>query len=114
MKRPFVPLLTLLASAYLCDCSDVQERSHIVGVRTGTPLTASVGDTVSVHFLRDKIEESRLKCLWQQTASTQRWRRGGYWKPCLFKLHRAKGRSPWTLALAVCCTVSSVCSNAAG
>jgi hypothetical protein len=40
MKRPFVPLLTLLASAYLCDCSDVQERSHIVGGRTGTPLTS--------------------------------------------------------------------------
>ena len=27
-------------------CADVQERSHIVGGRTGTQLTASVGDTV--------------------------------------------------------------------
>jgi hypothetical protein len=30
----------------LCDCADVQERSHVVGGRTGTSLTASVGDTV--------------------------------------------------------------------
>jgi hypothetical protein len=42
MKPPFVTLLALL----LCGCADVQERSHIVGGRTGTQLTASVGDTV--------------------------------------------------------------------
>jgi hypothetical protein len=42
MKPPFVALLALL----VCGCADVQERSHIVGGRTGTPLTASVGDTV--------------------------------------------------------------------
>jgi hypothetical protein len=30
----------------LCGCADVQERSRIVGARTGTPLTASIGDTV--------------------------------------------------------------------
>ncbi len=42
MKSPLV----LLACAYLSGCADVQERSHIVGGRTGTPLTASVGDTV--------------------------------------------------------------------
>src|SRR5262249_23098777 len=30
----------------LAACADVQESSHIVGGRTGTPLTASVGDTV--------------------------------------------------------------------
>jgi hypothetical protein len=29
-------------------------------------------DSVSVLFLRDKIEESRLKYLWQQTAGTHR------------------------------------------
>jgi hypothetical protein len=46
MKPLFVTLLILLACAYLCGCADVQERSHIVGGRTGTPLTASVGDTV--------------------------------------------------------------------
>jgi len=45
MKPLFVTLM-LLACAYLCGCADVQERSHIVGGRTGTPLTASVGDTV--------------------------------------------------------------------
>lgn len=39
-------LIALLVCAYLCGCADVQERSHIVGGRTGTPLTASVGDTV--------------------------------------------------------------------
>ena len=39
------PLFSLLALV-LCGCADVQERSHIVGERTGTPLTASVGDTV--------------------------------------------------------------------
>jgi hypothetical protein len=27
---------------------------------------------MNVHFLRDKIEESRLKCLLQQTAGTHR------------------------------------------
>jgi hypothetical protein len=42
MKLPFVALLALL----LCGCADVQEPSHIVGGRTGTPLTAGVGDTV--------------------------------------------------------------------
>lgn len=46
MKPLFVARLILLACAYLCGCADVQERSHIVGGRTGTPLTASVGDTV--------------------------------------------------------------------
>jgi hypothetical protein len=40
------PLLALLISAALMGCADVQERSHIVGGRTGTTLTASVGDTV--------------------------------------------------------------------
>jgi hypothetical protein len=39
-------LLILLACACLWGCADVQEQSHIVGGRTGTPLTASVGDTV--------------------------------------------------------------------
>jgi hypothetical protein len=38
-------VLTLFA-LLLNGCADVQERSHIVGGRTGTPLTASVGDTV--------------------------------------------------------------------
>src|SRR5437870_1657401 len=42
MKPLFAVILVLL----LCGCADVQERSHIVGGRTGTPLTASVGDTV--------------------------------------------------------------------
>ena len=46
MKPLFVPPLVLLACAYLSGCADVQESSHIVGGRTGTPLTASVGDTV--------------------------------------------------------------------
>src|SRR5258705_13449664 len=46
MKPLFVPLVVLLACTYLSGCTDVQERSHIVGGRTGTPLTASVGDTV--------------------------------------------------------------------
>jgi hypothetical protein len=39
-------LFPLLLAAALVSCADVQERSHIVGGRTGTPLTASVGDTV--------------------------------------------------------------------
>src|ERR1700747_865505 len=42
MKPRFATLFALL----LLGCSDVQERSRIVGARTGTPLTASVGDTV--------------------------------------------------------------------
>jgi hypothetical protein len=42
MKSRFALILALL----LCGCADVHERSHIVGGRTGTPLTASVGDTV--------------------------------------------------------------------
>ena len=46
MKPLFRALVILPACAYLCGCADVQERSHIVGGRTGTPLTASVGDTV--------------------------------------------------------------------
>jgi len=46
MKYVFAALLIVLACAYLWGCADVQERSHIVGGRTGTPLTASVGDTV--------------------------------------------------------------------
>jgi len=39
-------LLALLLAAALASCADVQERSHIVGGRTGIQLTASVGDTV--------------------------------------------------------------------
>ena len=39
-------LIALSLAAALPGCADVQERSHIVGGRTGTPLTASVGDTV--------------------------------------------------------------------
>ena len=46
MKSLFVALFILLACANLWSCADVQERSHIVGAKTGTPLTASVGDTV--------------------------------------------------------------------
>jgi len=46
MKPVFGALLVLLACAYQWGCADVQERSHIVGGRTGTPLTAGVGDTV--------------------------------------------------------------------
>jgi hypothetical protein len=38
-----IPLSLCIAVA---GCADVQERSHIVGGRTGAPLTASVGDTV--------------------------------------------------------------------
>ena len=45
-KPLFGALLVLLACAYLWGCADVQERSHIVGGRTGTALTASVGDSV--------------------------------------------------------------------
>ena len=47
--------------------------------------TASVfagADSVSVHFLRDKIEESRLKCLWQQTAGTHRCGEAVIGAPC--------------------------------
>lgn len=44
--------LTFIALSLL-GCGDVQERSHIVGARTGTPLTASVGDTV-LRVARDK------------------------------------------------------------
>jgi|SRR4029453_939824 hypothetical protein len=39
-------LLALLLAAALASCADVQERSRIVGGRTGTQLTASVGDGV--------------------------------------------------------------------
>jgi hypothetical protein len=39
-------LIALSLVTALTGCTDVQERSHIVGGRTGTPLTASVGDTV--------------------------------------------------------------------
>ena len=46
MKPRLNALLFLTACAHLWGCTDVQERSHIVGGRTGTPLTASVGDTV--------------------------------------------------------------------
>lgn len=46
MNPVFSALLVLLACAYLWGCADVQERSHIVGGRTGTPLTASVGDSI--------------------------------------------------------------------
>jgi hypothetical protein len=46
MKSVFVALLILLECAYLWGCADVQERSHIVRGRAGTPLMASVGDTV--------------------------------------------------------------------
>ena len=44
MKIP--QLLPLLLTAALVSCADVQEHSQIVGARTGTQLTASVGDTV--------------------------------------------------------------------
>jgi uncharacterized lipoprotein YehR (DUF1307 family) len=40
------PLVALSLAATVWGCADVQERSHIVGGHTGTPLTASVGDTV--------------------------------------------------------------------
>jgi uncharacterized lipoprotein YmbA len=40
------PLLAVILALLLFGCADVQERSHIVGGRTGTQLTASVGDTV--------------------------------------------------------------------
>jgi hypothetical protein len=46
MKSGFFALFVLLACACLWGCADVQEGSHIVGGRTGTPITASVGDTV--------------------------------------------------------------------
>jgi hypothetical protein len=46
MKSPLAFLILLLACVHLYGCADVQERSHIVGGRTGTPLSASVGDTV--------------------------------------------------------------------
>jgi hypothetical protein len=46
MKPPVARFVILLACSYLFGCGDVQERSQIVGGRTGTPLTASVGDTV--------------------------------------------------------------------
>ena len=58
-------------------------------------------ELVSVNLVRPKSRNTWMRmCIikvWQQTASTQRWRRGGYWKPCLFMSHRAKGRFPWTL-----------------
>jgi hypothetical protein len=54
MKLVVGMLFVLLACACLWGCSDVQERSHIVGGRTGTPLTASVGDTV-LRVSREKI-----------------------------------------------------------
>jgi hypothetical protein len=44
--KPAFPLVSLFACVCLFGCADVQERSHIVGGRTGTQLTASVGDTV--------------------------------------------------------------------
>src|SRR5437868_181137 len=44
MKPEFVAVV--FACACHWGCADVQERSHIVGERTGTPLTASVDDTV--------------------------------------------------------------------
>jgi len=47
------PLFTVMFGLLLCACADVQERSQIVGGRTGTPLTASVGDTV-LRVSRDK------------------------------------------------------------
>src|SRR5205814_7487569 len=54
MKSIVVALVVQLVCACLCGCADVQERSHIVGGRTGTPLTASVGDTV----LRVSLEKN--------------------------------------------------------
>src|SRR5947208_15703925 len=47
------PLFTVMFGLLVCACADVQERSQIVGGRTGTPLTASVGDTV-LRVSRDK------------------------------------------------------------
>jgi hypothetical protein len=46
MKPPVIPPLILLVFGYLSGCADVQERSYIIAARTGTPLTASLGDTV--------------------------------------------------------------------
>ena len=40
------PLVAVISVLLLSGCADVQERSYIIGARTGTPLTASVGDTV--------------------------------------------------------------------
>ena len=40
MKALFAVILAL----FLWGCSDVQERSHIVGGRTGTPLTGTFSD----------------------------------------------------------------------
>ena len=57
MKALFAVILAL----FLCGCSDVQERSHIVGGRTGTPLTASVGDTV----LRVSREKNLPNIAWK-------------------------------------------------
>ena len=47
------PLLAVILALLLFGCADVQERSHIVGGRTGAQLTASVGDTV-LRVSRDK------------------------------------------------------------
>jgi len=46
MNPPVIPPLILLVFGCLSGCPDVQERSYIVAARTGTPLTASVGDAV--------------------------------------------------------------------
>ena len=42
----FRTIAILVGTALLFGCADVQERSRIVGARTGVSLTASVGDTV--------------------------------------------------------------------
>jgi hypothetical protein len=46
MNPPVVPPLILLVLGCPSGCADVQERSYTVAARTGTPLTASVGDEV--------------------------------------------------------------------
>ena len=53
-------------------------------------LSLRGADSVSVHFLRDKIEESRLKCLWQQTAGTHRCGEAVSWSAVLIHVHRAR------------------------
>jgi hypothetical protein len=40
------PRFAIILALALYGCADVQQRSHIVGAHPGTPLTASVGDTV--------------------------------------------------------------------
>jgi hypothetical protein len=48
MNPPFAAPLILLMCRYLYGCADVQERTHIVGARTGTALTEAVGKTITI------------------------------------------------------------------